>query len=263
MANSAAPPSPSGADANLNRMGGQPHRSGSVSTPRHVIVTATVAPQISQVVLKDRSVRLEQYLQSLAMLQRNRGVSRVTVIENSGHDFSLSASKVLGDIPNDFVCYEDRRKDISIGALEARMYREFLNRHPRIEGEIIKITGRYHIKNFDRIFSTYGNLAFSFRPTLGVKKAHAVLTSTYKMEAKEFQSWSEFVERRDLSVDPLEMHLAAFIRSRNPRSAAIRYPHISGYSGTFGTSYAANYKELARILMSGMLPFGFRWNTPI
>lgn len=233
-------------------------------TGRHVLVTATVIPQTDRVALVDPEVRLNQYLESLAFLSTQKDIDGVTIVENSGNDFSHAASKTLGGIPSRFLCYSDSRRNIPIAALEARMYFEFLRRWPGCDyREIIKLTGRYCIQNFSRVFSGQGNIAFSFRPTWGQSKARAVLTSAYRLEFMEFHNWSAFLEHKGESTQPLEMQFAEFMTSRKLHSIGKQYPEIRGYSGTFGTPYSASRKEKLRIALSRHLSFGFTWQTPL
>jgi hypothetical protein len=233
-------------------------------TQRHVVITATVVPQTKSVKLQDPNVRLRQYLTGLEFLKLQGGIDRVTIVENSGNDFAARASAVLGPIKNDFLCYHESHFEAPIAALEAAMYSHFLSYANELSDtcDIVKLTGRYSILNFTEVFLNKGNLAFSFRPTLGLKRARSVLTSAYQLEMAEFRRWVHFLAERDLSVKPLEMYFAEFISSRKLHSVSIDYPIISGESGTFGTPYANNKKERTRIFLSKVLPFAFYWQSP-
>jgi hypothetical protein len=225
-------------------------------------MTATVTPQSNIVAIKNPSLRLQQYLDSLMFLC-NQNVKRITIIENSGYDFSEEARKISGQVSLEYISYKECNLKFSIAQLEARMYLKFLERSSLIESDsdIVKVTGRYCFRNLNKLLIKEGNHVYSFRPTLLQNKARSILTCIYQLNVTEFKSWSEFLIDKKLLVIPLEMYFAKFLNTRKLKSELTPYPIIEAYSGSSGTAYSAMYKEKIRIFSSKILPFGYSWQT--
>jgi hypothetical protein len=230
--------------------------------PKHFLMTATVTPQSDMVAIKNPNLRLKQYLDSLKFLC-SQNVKRITIIENSGYDFSEEARKISGQISIEYISYKERGNRFSIAQLEALMYVKFFEKTSflEVDSDIVKVTGRYCFRNLDKFIKKSGNHVFSFRPTLLQKKARSILTCLYQLNLIEFKAWSDFLINENLSAMPLEMHFANFINTRNIKPEFMPYPIIEGYSGSFGTSYSKMHKEKTRIYLSKIIPFGYSWET--
>ena len=218
-------------------------------------MTATVRPQTRAVRLTDPDQRLHQYLRALSGVP-GPNFSAITIVENSGYDFAADVRRLFPALPTEFICYQETRDSLPIAQLEAGMYTAFLRRSTLLDSRrsILKLTGRYTIRNIEQYINGPSNIGISFRPTFG-GQSDALLTSLYKVSLNDFQGFEAILKTTNFSNEPLEVHFARYVRSLGPRAAVIQYPHIQGVSGTFATDYEKNRKERARIILSRLIPF--------
>lgn len=225
----------------------------------HLLVTATIKPQINLFGISNPRLRLEQYLEGLSNVKEDN-FSAITVVENSGTDFSIKARNMFLKTEFEFICYNERNSNCSIAKLESNMYSMFLRCSDLIKDSrpLLKLSGRYTVENIIDYINYEPNIALSFRPTFGCH-AQNLLTSIFKVNLDHFKAFEEHLRSLDFSNQTLEELFADYVNLHQTRSVLIPYPRIRGTSGTFGTEYSTNRKEQTRILLSKFIPFGLEW----
>lgn len=226
----------------------------------HLLVTATVQPQIQSVRLTDPTTRLAQYIDALSKIP-DETFGTITIVENSGNNFSEAANKLFRKTDIEFICFAESRSNLTIAQLEAGIYSAFLQNSSKIDDQraLVKLTGRYRIDCIEQYLTRYSNLAISFRPTPLAKSA-ALLTSFYKLSIEQFKAFEAYLRAADFHERPLEMLFAEYVQNQNPTASFVKYPKIEGWSGTFATKYEDNIKERLRVRMSQFIPFALTWD---
>lgn len=226
----------------------------------HLLVTATVQPQIQTVQLTDPTTRLNQYIDALSKIPDGL-FGTITIVENSGNNFSEAVKKLFKKTDIEFICFTESRPNITIAQLEAGIYSAFLQNSSKIYNQrvLVKLTGRYRIDSIEQYLTRYSNLAISFRPTPFAKSA-ALLTSFYKLSIEQFIAFEAYLQVADFHEIPLEVLFAEYVQKQRPTACRVKYPEIKGWSGTFATKYEDNIKERMRVRMSRFVPFALTWD---
>lgn len=226
----------------------------------HLLVTATVQPQIQSIQLTDPASRLNQYIDALCKIP-DEIFGTITIVENSGNNFSETAAKLFRKTDIEFICFKETRSNLTIAQLEAGIYSAFLQSSSKIDDQraLVKLTGRYRIDCIEQYLTHYTNLAISFRPT-PLAKSTALLTSFYKLNIEQFKAFEAYLQAADFHERPLEMLFAEYVQKQSPTACFVKYPEIKGWSGTFATRYEDNIKERLRVRMSRFVPFALTWD---
>lgn len=226
----------------------------------HLLVTATVQPQIQSIQLSDPTTRLNQYIDALSKIP-DEIFGAITIVENSGKNFSGAVKKLFRKTDIEFICFTENRSNLTIAQLEAGIYSAFLQNSTKIDDQraLVKLTGRYRIDCIEQYLTRYSNLAISFRPT-PLTKSGALLTSFYKLNFDQFKAFEAYLQAADFHEKPLEMLFAEYVQKQNPTASFVKYPKIEGWSGTFATRYEDNIKERLRVRMSQFIPFALTWD---
>lgn len=225
----------------------------------HLLVTATVKPQIHPFGISNPRLRLQQYLEALSNIKED-DFGAITVVENSGTDFGIKARNLFLKTEFEFICYNEKNSNCRIAELESNMYSMFLRCSDLIKDSrpLLKTTGRYTFENINDYINYEPNIALSFRPTFGCRPQN-LLTSIFKVNLAHFKAFEEHLRSTDFSNRTLEGLFADYVNLHQPRSVLIPYPRTRGMSGTFATEYNTNTKEQTRIALSKFIPFGLEW----
>ena len=218
-----------------------------------VVLTATIIPNAILTEHSDFHQRRGEYLKAIELYQK---YASVYFLENSAYD--LLSDKEFFKYKNVFIRKFSPSKYIAKGKgyQEFEMLDNWLNTETSVPTRWIKITGRYIVSNFDKIFSECIDEKNS--SIVIEQKKHPSTTALTDI----FYVKSDFYKRRLLgayvySDDAVNKYIEHVIRERLQQTDDFRLfremPLIMGVSGSTGDLLSITLKKKIRRIIGNIL----------
>lgn len=215
------------------------------------IITGTICPptEMEQLVLRDTTERLKQYIESLRFTIESKAFKKIVFCENSNYGTAdletLNNLAVSNDVELELLSFKGNIEQILLhgkGYGEGEIVEYALQNSSLAKGEyyFVKITGRLRIENIRQIVGkmqytrTYFNIPNFTRNDIYDTRLYAMAISQFqKLFIKEYRKVQD-----DDDIFLEHVYTSVLVNNKIKVHNFPRYPRIVGVSGTGGITYA-------------------------